>query len=319
MSEEGIERSFDQMSRQQLLVYAKELHRLYEETRRLRAELARKGREAIGPDGRIGRYIVKEEIGRGGTAAVFRAYDPDLNRDVALKVLHSYYSEDSTFAARFRREAEATARLDHPNIVHVYDFGESGDFTYIVTNYIDGGTLEERMGRRFDFGSTLEYARPLAEALDYAHDHNVVHRDLKPSNVLLDSEQRPVLSDFGIARVLEESVDVTLTKWVVGTPGYMSPEQVLGEPVDRRSDLYSFGIIIYRLLLGRLPVREVSQAATLFAHVFQGVVPPRELDPGLDRRLEAVMLKALAKEPASRFQTVGEFVQALETVSDHPG
>ena len=311
MIEDSGQRTFDAMAKQQLAIYARELQELYQETRRLRAELGKARSEAIGPGGCIGRYSIREEIGHGGTAVVFRAHDADLDREVAVKVLHTYFNDEPLFAVRFRREAQAAARLDHPSILHVYDFGDTGSSAYIVTNYVTGGTLAQHSTRRLELAEVLRYASPLADALDYAHQRGIVHRDIKPTNILLEADGTPFLADFGIAKILGESVNPTLTKWTVGTPEYMSPEQVLGRRIDHRADLYSFGVVIYQLLLGSLPLRGRTQAATLFAHVYESVVPPREVDADLDQHLEEVLIKALSKNVDERYQTAGEMVQAL--------
>ena len=315
MTEDSSDQTFSKLSRQQLVVYAKEFRKLYEETRHLRAALADRGQDVVGPDGLVGRYRIIELIGRGGTAQVFRAHDPGLEREVALKVLHSYFNDDPTFSERFRQEAQATAKLSHSNIVQIYDFGEAGGHTHIVTKYVRGGTLAQRLEGRMSLSELLSWAKPLASALDYAHQRGIVHRDLKPSNVLLEPDGTPVLSDFGIARVLASSAQLTLTKWTVGTPDYMSPEQALGRSVDHRSDLYSFGVRIYRLLLGRLPFQEETDFATMLAHIREKVFPPTEADPNLDRRVGKVLVKALAKKPDYRYQTATEMVRELASAS----
>ena len=185
--------------------------------------------------GRVGRYTLGERIGHGGTAVVYKGLDPELGREVAIKVLHSYFIEEPRFLQRFRNEAATAAKLTHPNILHVYDFGETEGSVYIVTNYVPGGTLDDRFGGRLTTPEVMEFASPIASALDYAHERSVVHRDLKPGNILLDTDGTPILADFGIAKVLGEGVGPTLTKWTIGTPEYMSPEQALGQAVDHRS------------------------------------------------------------------------------------
>ena len=208
------------------------------------------------PGSRLSRYELVEQIGRGGMSTVFRAHDPELDRIVAIKVLPSFRSEDPTFVERFRKEAQAVARLTHPNIIQVHDFGEDKGFSYIVMEYVPGGTLQDYVGQRHRLTDVLRLMAPLADALEYAHKQGVVHRDIKPPNVLIDTDDRPMLSDFGLARLMEGSAGLTRAGSVVGTPEYMSPEQALGRPADQRSDLYSLGIIIYQMLLGETPFRE---------------------------------------------------------------
>ena len=245
------------------------------------------GMPTLVPGSRLGRYQVQEEIGRGGCASVFRGIDAELKRDVALKVLPSYHGDDPTFGARFKQEGQAVARLSHPNILPVYDFGEDNGFTYIVTKHVVGGTLHSRMGREHSLDEVLSYATPLASALDYAHRQGIVHRDFKPTNVLLDPEAGPILADFGIARILESSVHLTRPGWILGTPQYMSSEQALGRTADHLSDIYSFAIVLYELLLARPPFKAETPVATLLAQVHEPVPSPRSIDPQVDAHLAA--------------------------------
>ena len=210
---------------------------------------------------------------------------------------------------------KSVSSLDHPNILQVYDYAEVEGSGYIVSKYVGGGTLAERVNGRLRLSEVLQYASPLAEALDFAHQRGIVHRDVKPTNVLLELDGSPILADFGIAKMIGESVDPTLTKWMVGTPDYMSPEQVLGSTLDHRSDLYSFAILIYRLLVGELPLRAQNEAATLLAQVYGTVVPPTAVDPELGEDVNVVLLRALLKDPNERYQTAGELVQALAATS----
>ena len=267
---------------------------------------------------KLGRYQVTDLLGHGGMASVFKASDPELNRFVAVKVLPSYHAEDPTFVERFRREAQAIAGLNHPNIIQVHDFGEDKGFIYIVMEYVTGGTLEDRLKDRYTLDDVLELISPLADALDYAHRQGIIHRDMKPANVLLDDGGKPILTDFGLARVLESSAGLTRTDAIVGTPEYMAPEQALGGSVDHRADLYSLGVIIYRMLLGDIPFPADTAKATLMAHIHQPVPLPSTLDPHVDPRLEEVLLKALAKDPDERYQTAGQLVGALGSVFAQP-
>ncbi len=268
---------------------------------------------SIPPGSSLGRYMVVAQLGRGGMATVFRCLDPNLDRYVAVKVLPSYYTEDPTFVPRFRQEAQTIARLNHPNILQIYDFGEDKGFTYIVSELVLGGNLQDRLAREpLPIDEVLDYMRPLAEALDYAHSQGIIHRDLKPANVLLDNDGRPILADFGLARMLESATRFTQAQQALGTPEYMAPEQAMGADADHRSDLYAFGIMMYQMLLGQTPFRADTPAATLMAHVHRPLPLPTAINPDLDPKLEATLLKALAKDPDDRFQSAKEMIQSLE-------
>ena len=270
------------------------------------------------PGSRLGRYEVQEEIGRGGSAFVFRAYDAELDRDVALKVLPDYHSEEPSFIARFRQEAQAVAKLHHSNILQIHDFGEDRGFTYIVSKHVTGGTMDSRLGKRHSLAEVLALATPLAGALDYAHRQGIVHRDMKPSNVLMDADAGPVLADFGIARILESSGHLTRTGWILGTPQYMSPEQAKGLRVDHRSDIYSFAIVLYELLMGHPPFKAETPVATLLAHVHEPVPPVHGVEPDVDPGLETILVKALAKDPDHRYPASEELVGAMDGLSRRP-
>lgn len=267
--------------------------------------------ESLLPGSRLGRYQMVEQIGRGGMATVFRARDPDLRRDVAVKVMPSFEAEDPTFIERFRLEAQSVAGLKHPNIIQVHDFGEDKGFIFIVMEFVAGGTLRDRLGERFSVREVISLVGPVAQALGYAHDQGIVHRDVKPANVLLDSDAKPILSDFGLARVLGAMGGLTAAGEAMGTPDYMSPEQALGNPADQRSDLYALGIVMYQMLLAQTPFRGETSTATLIAHIHQPVPIPTTIDPEMDPDLEAVLLRALAKDPDDRYQSSAELVQAL--------
>ena len=274
---------------------------------------------AIPPGSSLGRYRLVEQVGRGGMATVYRAHDPNLDRFIALKVLPSFHTEDPTFVARFTREAQTVARLNHPNILQIYDFGEDKGFTYLVSELVTGGTLEDRLGGGpLSVDETIRFIGPLADALDYAHAQSIIHRDIKPSNVLLNEESKPILADFGLAQMLEAAIRFTQAASAIGTPEYMSPEQAMGADVDHRADLYALGIILYQLLLGQTPFHADTPAATLMAHVHLPLPLPSTLNPDIDPRLETTLLKATAKTPDDRFQTARAMIDAVSLVTGRP-
>ncbi len=270
----------------------------------------------IPPGSALGRYRIVEQLGRGGMATVFRCHDPNLDRFVAVKVLPSYYTEDPTFLGRFTQEAQAIARLNHPNILQIYDFGDDKGYTYIVSELVPGGTLQDRLiGEPMSVEQVISYMAPLSEAIDFAHASQVVHRDIKPGNVLINDSEQPILADFGLARMMESSTRFTQAQQAVGTPEYMAPEQALGTDADYRADLYSLGIIVYQMLVGQTPFQSDTPAATLMAHIHRALPMPRLMNPDIDETVEMVLLKALAKDPDDRFQSATEMVQALETAA----
>jgi hypothetical protein len=258
----------------------------------------------------LGQYQIVEEIGSGGMATVYRAYQATLNRYVAVKVLGGQLAKDDTFRKRFAREAQAVAAISHPHILPVYDFGEQEGIAYIVTELVEGGSLKERLGQPLDPGLASRIAHEIAQALDFAHRQGVVHRDVKPGNILVAKDGRTRLADFGIAKMVA-GTQYTQTGTSVGTPAYMSPEQGRGEEIDGRSDLYSLGIVLYEMVTGRTPFRADTPLAVLHQQVFSAPPAPRELNPRIPRRLEKVILKALEKKPGDRFRTGREMAQAL--------
>ena len=246
-------------------------------------------------------------------ATVFRCHDPNLDRFVAVKVLPSFYSEDPTFAGRFNQEARTVARLNSPNILQIYDFGEDKGYSYLVSELVPGGTLQDKLvGDPMPLEEVLWYMKPLAQALDYAHAEGILHRDLKPPNVLLTEDGNPILADFGLARMLESASRFILENQALGTPEYMAPELAMGTDADASSDLYAFGIMLYQMILGRVPFQADTPAATLMAHVHRPLPLPSVVKPDLDPRIEGVLLKAVAKEPTDRYQTASEAVAELE-------
>ncbi len=260
-----------------------------------------------------GRYELDGVVGRGGMAEVYRARDIRLDRIVAVKTLRDDLARDQTFQARFRREAQSAASLNHPSIVAVYDTGEDMvgpvPVPYIVMEYVDGRTLRDllRDDRRLLPERALEIVDGVLRALDYSHRNGIVHRDIKPGNVMLTRTGDVKVMDFGIARALSDSqVTMTQTAQVIGTAQYLSPEQARGERVDARSDLYSTGCLLYELLTGRPPFSGDSPVAIAYQHVRENPVPPSQIDPEIPRWADAIVLKAMAKSPADRYQNAAE-------------
>jgi len=269
---------------------------------------------------RIGRYEIKERIGIGGMARVYKAWDTNLDRTVAVKILHEHLAEDSTFKERFEREAKFIASLNHPNIVQVYDFdmlSEGGQmYSYMVMPYIPGKTLKEVLEEHCARGERLSHDRirdvllDVAAALKYAHNRGMVHRDVKPGNILFDEHDRAVLSDFGIARMVE-GANLTQEGATVGTPTYISPEQAAGLPVDARSDLYALGVILYEMVAGEPPFSADTNLSLILKHLNEPVPSVSERLSVNNPNLDALTYKAMAKNPDDRYQTAQEFADDL--------
>ena len=260
-----------------------------------------------------GRYELDGIVGRGGMAEVFRARDIRLDRVVAVKTLRDDLARDQTFQARFRREAQSAASLNHPSIVAVYDTGEdmsgSSHVPYIVMEYVDGRTLRDllRDDRRLLPERALEITDGVLRALDYSHRAGIVHRDIKPGNVMLTRNGEVKVMDFGIARAVSDAqATMTQTAQVIGTAQYLSPEQARGERVDARSDLYSTGCLLYELLTGRPPFLGDSPVAIAYQHARENPVPPSRLDPEIPAWADSIVLRAMAKDPAQRYQSAAD-------------
>ena len=278
---------------------------------------------AAGPQ-TLGRYQLERVLGKGAMGIVYEALDPKLHRKVAIKtILISQLDEETAkdFSMRFVREAHAVARLNHPNIVQVYDFGEEGDIAYLVMEFIRGDELKSTLstGRQFDRKECVRIMCELLDALDFAHEAGVVHRDIKPANVMLDGQGRTKLTDFGVARVTDADrthAERTQAGTMVGTPAYMSPEQIQGQRIDRRTDIFSAGIILYQFLTGQKPFTGEG-AWTVAKKIVQEDPPmPSSINVALSPAFDRVVAKALAKDPDQRFATAREFSQALKRAAE---
>jgi serine/threonine-protein kinase len=266
-----------------------------------------------------GRYELDGVVGRGGMAEVYRARDIRLDRVVAVKTLREDMARDQTFQARFRREAQSAASLNHPSIVAVYDTGEdhlgAEPVPYIVMEYVDGRTLRDLLhdDRRLLPERALEITDGVLRALDYSHRNGIVHRDIKPANVMVTRSGEIKVMDFGIARAVSDAqATMTQTAQVIGTAQYLSPEQARGERVDARSDLYSAGCLLYELLTGRPPFTGDSPVAIAYQHVTENPVPPSRIDPEIPAWADSIVLKSMAKDPGRRYQSAGEMRQDIQ-------
>src|SRR6266545_2937815 len=272
----------------------------------------------------LGRYTLERVLGKGAMGVVYEGVDPRLGRHVAIKTILKSHLDDSTakdYSMRFVREAQAVARLNHPNIVQVHDFGEEGDIAYIVMEFIRGKELKAFFDakERFDLREVVRIMSELCEALDFAHNAGIVHRDIKPANVMLDSQARTKLTDFGVARVQDSDktpVERTQAGTMVGTPAYMSPEQITGGTIDKRTDVFSAGIILYQFLTGDMPFTGAG-AWTIAKKIMQDQPAlPSSINTSVTPLFDAVVNKALAKDPEQRYQSARDLAIGLKKALD---
>lgn len=260
----------------------------------------------------LGQYRITEQIGEGGMATVYKAYQPSLDRYVAIKVLAPLHARTPGFKERFFREARAVAQLSHPNILPVYDVATENDVCYLVMKCISGSSMRDIMGEKMELPRICRYVDQVAAALDHAHDRGIVHRDIKSHNLLLEGDW-VFLTDFGIAKIMEASTAITSTGELIGTPCYMSPEQAKGKPVDHRTDIYSLGIVIYEMITGTVPFKGETPYGVIYKQIHEPLPLPRVYRPELPEEVERVVLKALAKSPEHRFDRAGYLAEALRS------
>jgi len=260
----------------------------------------------------LGQYKIIERIGEGGMATIFKAYQPGLNREVALKILPPYVAEKEGFAERFTREAQAIGNLHHPNILPVYDSGRDKGYGYLAMRYVPRATtLAHLMKAPLPTDRILEITGQVAAALEHAHKAGVIHRDIKPSNILMDNDW-VLLSDFGLAKMVETPSELTGTGVGLGTPAYMSPEQAKGQKIDHRTDIYALAIVVFEMLTGHVPHKAETPLATVVKRINEPMPLPRSLNPDIPVTVERVLLKALAMNPADRYDSAGAFAAGLE-------
>ncbi len=269
----------------------------------------------------LGPYHLIEGVGRGGMAEVYLAEDQRLDRKVAVKVLPAALAQQENFRARFEREARAAAKLQHPHILPVYDYGQQDTFTYLVMPYIADGSLAQaiiKAGGPLPLEKIVQWTEEMGSALQYAHNQGIIHRDVKPGNMLLGPGEHLLLSDFGIAKVMDSNTALTHTGASVGSPEYMSPEQATGE-ADYRGDIYSLGVVVYKMLTGQVPFSASTPVQVMFRHVQEPPPSPRAFNPSISPQIEAVVLQALAKRPEQRFQSAGALAAALKSAASGSG
>ena len=257
------------------------------------------------------RYEILERIGSGGMSDVYRAKDHRLNRDVAVKVLKQEFNADKSFVSKFRTEAHAAACLSHPNIVHVFDVGDSDDLHYIVMELVEGITLKTYIAKKgkLEIRETIGIAMQVAQGIEAAHEQHIVHRDIKPQNIIISRDGKVKVTDFGIAKA---ATSETITSNTMGSVHYISPEQARGGYCDERSDIYSLGITMYEMLTGRVPFEGDSAVSVALLHIQGEMVPPRKYNPMIPVSLEKIVLKCTQKRPEMRYRSVTELISDLK-------
>jgi len=263
-----------------------------------------------------GRYELIEKIGEGGMAVVYKAKDRLLNRYVAIKILRPEFTQDEQFLDSFKRESQAAAGLQHPNIVSIYDVGRTGNINFIVMELVDGRPLSDLIKEkgRLDYKTTIDIAKQMASALSIAHKHQIIHRDVKPHNIMITSDGVAKLTDFGIARAVSNATMVADTSKIIGSVHYFSPEQARGAYVDERSDIYSLGIVMFEMLTGRVPFDGETPVEVALKHINEDVPSPAKLVPGIPPALDKIVLKATDKYQTERYKSVDEMLEALKNV-----
>lgn len=268
----------------------------------------------------LGQYRVVSPLGEGGMAAVYKAYQAAMDRYVALKILPRHFAADPEFVGRFEQEAKVIAKLQHVHILPVHDFGTEDGYTYIVMPYVETGTIAEILhGKPLPLQQIRKIITQVADALGHAHARGLVHRDVKPSNILIDEDGNSLLTDFGIAKMVEGTIQFTQTGAILGTPAYMSPDQIKGETLDGRSDIYSLGVVMYEMATGRPPYRAETPPAIFVKHLHDPLPTPRSFNPDLPVSVERVILKSLAKDPVERYASVFELIQAINAAIPEVG
>ena len=268
----------------------------------------------------LGQYELLDLVGKGGMATVYRARQQSIGRVVAVKVLPAAFMHEETFLKRFQREVQAIALMQHPRVLPVHDYGEDRGIPYIVMAYIDGGSLAQRIKEEgpLPLPDVVRLIEQIAEGLDYAHEQGVIHRDFKPSNVLLDSRGNPYLADFGIAKVSQETAQLT-GSGIVGTPFYMAPEMFSGDAPSTSVDIYALGVTLYQMLSGELPYKGDTPVQLMYAHLNQPVPDICAVRADAPRAVQQVLERAMAKDPADRYQSAGDLAAALRQAAEELG
>ncbi|MBI5961157.1 MAG: serine/threonine protein kinase, partial [Chloroflexi bacterium] len=269
----------------------------------------------------VGPYRIMDQLGQGGMATVYKAYHANLDRYVAMKVLHPAFKEDPGFLERFKREARIVARLEHPNIVPIYDYADFEGQPYLIMKFIDGETLKARLKQQtLTLPETLKMLETVAGALTYAHEEGILHRDIKPSNLMLDRHGMPYIADFGLARIAQVGESTLSQDMMLGTPQYISPEQAKGVyDLGPTTDIYSLGVVMYEIMVGRVPFNADTPYAIIHDHIYKALPLPSKVNPQVPAEVERVLLRALAKEPEGRFSSAIDMVSAFRKAVEEAG